>query len=84
MNRTIRRRAWRRPAPTDINWWRSGFAGKILRAEFFGPPPAPPAGGQVKVRTGSAWAEKPVRVWSGTAWVTKPVKHWTGTAWVLA
>lgn len=84
MSEAIRKRAWRRPAPADINWWRRGIAGRVLRAEFFGPPPVPPTGGLIKVWTGSAWAEKPVKVWTGSAWATKPVRHWTGSAWVPA
>lgn len=42
----------------------------------------PPAGGNVKVWTGTGFAVKPVKVWTGTAWVAKPVKQWNGTAWV--
>jgi len=37
----------------------------------------------MKVWSGSAWAEKPVKVWSGSAWVTKPTKVWNGSAWVV-
>ena len=36
----------------------------------------------MKIWSGSAWAEKPAKVWSGSAWVTKPAKVWTGSAWV--
>ena len=42
------------------------------------------AGGNMKVYSGAAWAEKPTKVWTGSAWVTKPVKFWNGSAWVLA
>jgi hypothetical protein len=42
----------------------------------------PPAGGRLKVWSGTAWVEKPAKVWSGSAWVAKPVKFWNGTAWV--
>ena len=43
-----------------------------------------PAGGDLKIWTGSAWVTKPVKVWSGSAWAAKPVKFWNGSAWVLA
>jgi hypothetical protein len=43
-----------------------------------------PAGGLIKVWSGSAWVDKPVKVWTGAAWVQKPVKVWSGSAWVLS
>ena len=58
-----------------------GFAAELLETEFFDDPPA---GGSIKVWTGSAWVEKPVKVWNGSAWVEKPVKAWNGSAWVLS
>lgn len=63
--------------------WDRGPAGQIVTDEFFGPAPAPPAGGFVAFWSGSGWLSRPVLVRIGAAWVEKPAKRWTGTAWVL-
>lgn len=38
-------------------------------------------GGQVKVWTGAAFAEKPAKVWNGSQWIEKIVKAWNGSSW---
>ena len=40
--------------------------------------------GSLRVWTGSAWVDRPVKTWTGLSWVIKPIKSWNGTTWVLS
>ncbi len=35
----------------------------------------------VKVWTGTAWVEKPLKTWDGSQWKTRPTKIWDGSQW---
>jgi len=65
-------------------WTAQTVGGQILSNEFFGPPEAPPAGGLIKVWSGSAWEAKPAKVWGGLSWDIKPLKFWDGAQWATS
>lgn len=48
--------------------------------------PAPPAPGVEYVLAGDLQPEEPkyIKVWSGSAWVDKPLRYWNGVAWITA
>lgn len=64
----------------------TGTQSAMLRGVFVTQTQAPPpvgGGSTMKVWSGGAWTQKPLKRWNGTAWVATVLKRWNGTSWVV-
>jgi hypothetical protein len=60
--------------------WIKGSAAELLRAEFFGAPPAVD-GGLLRYWNGATWAYATLRRWTGSAWQAVRLRYWNGAQW---